>query len=55
MSVNSYLDNCASSLVLSTNEKDSITTSISTLESRLNSYFGSSITEKFKFINLKLF
>lgn len=49
MSVKSYLDNCASTLVLSTNEKDSITTSISTLESRLNSYFGSSIKEKFKF------
>lgn len=49
MSVNSYLSNCASDLVLSSSEKDSITTSINTLETRLTSYFGSDIEEKFKF------
>lgn len=49
MSINSYLDNCASNLILSTNEKNSITTSISTLETRLNLYFGSEIEEKFVF------
>lgn len=49
MSVNSYLSDCASNLVLSTNEKDSINTSINTLETRLNSYFGSDIEEQFKF------
>lgn len=49
MSVNSYLSDCASNLVLSTNEKDSINTSINTLETRLNSYFGSDIKEQFKF------
>lgn len=47
MSVNSYLSDCASNLVLSTNEKDSINTSINTLETRLNSYFGSDIEEQF--------
>ena len=49
MSINSYLENCASSLVLSTKEKDSITTSIETLENRLELYFGTDIIEKFKF------
>ena len=43
MSVNSYLSNCASDLVLSSSEKDSITTSINTLETRLTSYFGNDI------------
>lgn len=49
MSVNSYLSDCASDLVLSSSEKDSITTSINTLETRLTSYFGNDIEEKFKF------
>ena len=49
MSINSYLSNCASELVLSDKEKDSINTSINTLETRLSSYFGSDIIEKFKF------
>lgn len=49
MSVNTYLSNCASDLVLSSSEKESITTSINTLETRLTSYFGSNIKENFKF------
>ena len=49
MSVNSYLSSCASNLVLSSTEKDSISTSINTLETRLTSYFGYNIKEKFKF------
>ena len=40
MSVNTYLSDSASNLVLSTKEKESITTSINTLEIRLESYFG---------------
>jgi hypothetical protein len=49
MSVNSYLSDCASSLVLSETEKNSINTSINTLETRLDLYFGSDVKEKFKF------
>jgi Second Messenger Oligonucleotide or Dinucleotide Synthetase domain len=49
MSVNSYLTNLASDLVLSESEKDSITTSITTLSSRLNAYFESTITKHFQF------
>lgn len=49
MSVNSYLSSCASNLVLSSTEKDNISTSINTLETRLTSYFGYNIKEKFKF------
>lgn len=49
MSVNSHLQNTASALVLSSNEKRSIRTSLSTLKSRLNSYFESKITNHFKF------
>ena len=45
MSVNSYLQNLASDLVLSDSEKSSITTSINTIKSRLDSYF-SDVTEK---------
>lgn len=48
MSVNSYLTDLASDLVLSTDEKDSITTSISTISDRLDSYFNS-VTSHFKF------
>lgn len=49
MSVNTYLSDLASDLVLSTKEKESITTSINSLETRLISYFGNDIKEKFKF------
>lgn len=49
MTVNSYLSSLASDLVLSSDEKTSINTSISTLEYRLESFFGSDIKEKFKF------
>ena len=40
MSVNTYLQSLASSLVLSTSEKDSITTSVNTIKSRLDGYFS---------------
>jgi len=49
MSVNSHLLSLASDLVLSEQEKSSISTSISTLSSRLSSYFGSNVTSKFQF------
>ena len=49
MSVNSYLENLASKLILSDSEKDSITTSINTLQSRLDSYFGIELEEHFAF------
>lgn len=49
MTVNSYLSSLASELVLSSDEKTSINTSISTLEYRLGLFFGSDIIEKFKF------
>ena len=40
MSVNSYLETLASSLVLNSTEKNHITTSISTIKTRLNNYFS---------------
>ena len=46
MSVNTYLQGLGSSLVLSTSEKSSISTSVATIKSRLSSYFGSEVTEK---------
>lgn len=49
MTVNSYLVNLSSTLVLRGAEKDSIATSISTLKSRLSTYFGSAITDQFRF------
>ncbi len=49
MTVNSYLTNLASSLVLSSDEKSSILISIATLKIRLESYFGSEITKHFQF------
>ncbi|ADU67268.1 hypothetical protein Selin_2556 [Desulfurispirillum indicum S5] len=49
MTVNSYLVNLASDLVLSSTEKSNITTSINTLSSRLEAYFGGGINEKFQF------
>lgn len=45
MSVNSYLQNLASALVLSESEKSSVTISVNTIKSRLDGYF-SDITEK---------
>lgn len=49
MSVQSHLDVRASSAILSDDEKKSIDTSITTLEARLNAYFGSGLSEKFRF------
>ncbi len=49
MTVNSHLLTTASSLVLSSAENSSITSSISTLKLRLASYFGSDISEHFQF------
>jgi hypothetical protein len=49
MSVNTYLSSLSSSLVLSELEKSSIKTSIATLTTRLNAYFGSTITSQFQF------
>jgi hypothetical protein len=49
MSVNTHLTNLASDLVLSETEKTSISTSITTLSSRLSGYFGSDITQRFQF------
>ena len=46
MSVNTYLQKLGSSLVLSSSEKSSISTSVDTIKSRLTSYFGSSVIEK---------
>ena len=49
MSVLFHLSNISSKLVLSTTEKSSIATSISTLRSRLNDYFGADIKEQLQF------
>lgn len=49
MSVNSYLSNLASDLILSDQENDSIRVSINTLETRLKSWFGTAVKESFKF------
>lgn len=49
MSVNSYLTQVSSKLVLSESEKSSINTSINTLQTRLDSYFGQSIIDHFQF------
>jgi len=49
MSVLNHLSNTSSSLVLSSLEKSSIDTSISTLRTRLNDWFGSDIKEQIKF------
>ncbi len=46
MSVNSYLQNLASDLVLSRSEKDHVSTSLDTIKSRLSAYFGSEVKEK---------
>ena len=49
MSVLSYLTQRASDAVLSGTEKDSISKSISTLKNRIDSYFGSDVTNHFQF------
>lgn len=49
MSVLSHLEYVSSNLVLSPNEQSSISTSVSTIERRINSYFGSDVKEHFKF------
>lgn len=49
MSCNSYLVSIARSLVLSDQEKESIARSITTLQSRLDSWFGNAVTKHFQF------
>ena len=49
MSVITYLEGRASAAVLSTSEETSINTSISTINSRLTSYFGTGLSEQFRF------
>lgn len=49
MSVLSYLQTRASNAILSAAEEQSIKTSISTLQTRLNSYFGDEVSEHFRF------
>src|SRR5437868_1925260 len=49
MSVLSYLTDTASKAVLSTGESASITTSVSTLQDRIKAYFGTDVTEQFRF------
>ena len=49
MTVNTHLTSLASNLVLSDVEKVSISTSITTLSSRLSSYFGENITGQLQF------
>ena len=49
MSVNSYLENLGSSLILSDSEKESISKSINYLERNLKEYFGSAVLEHFQF------
>lgn len=49
MSVNTYLITLASDLVLGEDEKPGIDRSVSTISTRINSYFGSDVSEHFKF------
>ena len=49
MSVLSYLDKRASEAILSDAEKQSVNTSVSTLETRLSSNFGTGLSEQFRF------
>lgn len=49
MSVNSYLQSLGSTLVVTSNEKNSITTSINTIKCRLESYFGDDVIDKIVF------
>lgn len=49
MSVITYLDTRASNAVLSSGEQSSINTSVNTLKSRLSTYFGSGLSDQFRF------
>lgn len=49
MTVNSYLNGRASSAVLSSDEKGSIARSLTTLQTRLNAWFGDKVTSHFTF------
>lgn len=49
MSINSYLTNLSSNLIIRDDEKESIARSINTLESRLRVYFGDDIETQFCF------
>lgn len=49
MSVISYLEGRASGAVLSSTEDTSINTSITTIKSRLSSYFSTGVSEQFRF------
>lgn len=49
MTVNSYLISRASDAVLPASEQSSINTSISTLQARMNSYFGTTVSNHFRF------
>lgn len=49
MSVLSYLEKRASDALLGSSEKESINTSIATLKSRLDAYFGDGLKEHFRF------
>lgn len=49
MSVNSHLTSLASELVLSQDEKSSVATSLGSLQSKLNAWFGSNVSEHFQF------
>lgn len=49
MTVNTHLTQLVSELVLSSTEKSAISTSITTLASRLDAYFGGNITQHFQF------
>lgn len=49
MSVNGYVKGLASNLVLTSNEKNSISISIDTIENRLKKYFGNKIKKSFIF------
>lgn len=46
MSVNAYLQDLASELVLSSSEKDHVSTSLDAIKNRLSSYFGTEVKEK---------
>lgn len=49
MSVITYLDTRASNAVLSSDEENSINTSIATIKSRSSSHFGTGVSEQFRF------
>ena len=49
MSVNTYLKELSSNLVLSSDENEKIKISISNLEDKLKNYFGDAVTENFRF------